>query len=278
MDELRGKVAVVTGGASGIGRAMATRFVAEGMQVVVADVERPALDQAVHDLGGPDAGVFGVLTDVSKGESVEALAAATLDRFGRVDVVCNNAGVAGGGGPIWEVTQDDWAWTLNVNLWGVVHGVRVFTPLLLAQGTGHIVNTASAAGVIAGPLLGAYSVSKHAVVALSETLACDLAMSGSKVGVSVLCPGFVRTNLADGDRNRPDELGDTNTAAAGTREFLRLLLDAGIDPAEVADGVADAIKADRFYIYTHPHLMAGIESRAAAVVAGEGPPPMAQLF
>ena len=195
MDDLQGKVAVITGGASGIGRAVAGRAAAEGMKVVLGDIEEGPLKEAVGDLTSSGAEALGVVTDVSDGASVEALRDQALDRFGAVHLVHNNAGI-GLGGPIWEVSEEDWRWILGVNLWGVIHGVRTFTPLLVEQGEGHIVNTASIAGFIAAPFLGPYNATKQAVVAISETLFKDLQAVASPVGVSVLCPGFVQTRIA----------------------------------------------------------------------------------
>ena len=203
MEDLQGKVAVITGGASGIGRAVADRAVAEGMKIVLADIEQGPLEAAVDDLTGNGAEALGVVTDVSDAASVRALRDRALDRFGAVHLVHNNAGI-GLGGPIWEVSEADWRWILGVNLWGVVHGVAAFTPLLIEQGEGHIVNTASIAGLIAAPFLGPYNATKQAVVAISETLYKDLQTVGAPVGVSVLCPGFVQTRIAESERNRPD--------------------------------------------------------------------------
>ena len=192
MKDLQGKVAVITGGASGIGRAVADRAAGEGMKIVLGDIEEGPLKEAVDELTGRGAEALGVVTDVSDAASVRALRDRTLDRFGAVHLVHNNAGI-GLGGPIWEVSEEDWRWILGVNLWGVIHGVATFVPLLIAQGEGHIVNTASIAGLTAAPFLGPYNASKHAVVAISETLFKDLQAMGAPVGVSVLCPGFVQT-------------------------------------------------------------------------------------
>src|ERR1700722_16188374 len=203
MEDLGGKVAVITGGASGIGRAVAERAAAEGMQLVLGDIEEGPLQQAVDDLTGAGAEAIGVRTDVADRASVEALRDRALDRFGTVHLVHNNAGV-GLGGPIWEVSEEDWRWILGVNLLGVAHGIATFVPLLSEQGEGHVVNTASIAGLATAPFLGPYNATKQAVVAISETLHKDLQASGvSGVGVSVLCPGFVQTRIGESDRNRP---------------------------------------------------------------------------
>src|SRR3989454_8974881 len=206
MKEFRDRVAVVTGAASGIGRGLAERFAAEGMKVVLADVEQSALDQADAEMRERGATVLPVRTDVSKPQQMEQLAQQTLEAFGAVHIVCNNAGVGGPGGPVWERTLADWQWVLGVNLWGVIHGIRTFVPIMLRQETeGHIVNTASVAGLVSLPMLTIYDVTKHGVVTLSESLYQELAMSGSRLRVSVLCPGFVSTNIMDADRNRPPQ-------------------------------------------------------------------------
>ncbi|MGH9187593.1 MAG: SDR family NAD(P)-dependent oxidoreductase [Acidimicrobiales bacterium] len=279
MEDLGGKVAVVTGAASGIGRALARRFASEGMGVVLADVERPALEAAASDLaeqpGGAD--VLAVPTDVSDGAQVAALAKTAGERFGAVDILCNNAGVSGAFGPIWTLSGDDWRWTLDVNLWGVIHGIRAFVPGMVERGEGHVVNTASLAGVITAPMMGPYSATKHAVVAISEVLAADLTMAGSGVGVSVLCPAWVNTNIADSARNRPERLGGGGEAAnvdSETQTFARSLLASGLDPADIAEAVVAAVRANRFYVFTHPETAPAVRARFDAVIAGEGPPPM----
>jgi NAD(P)-dependent dehydrogenase (short-subunit alcohol dehydrogenase family) len=204
--DLRDRTAVITGGASGIGRAMAGRFAAEGMKIVLADVEAEALDRAVEELRGRGAAAVGVRADVSRAGDVEAIAAEAERAFGPVHVLCNNAGVAAGG-PLWKLSEADWAWVLGVNLWGVVHGIRAFVPRMIEHGgEGHVVNTASVAGLAAGPWFGPYCASKHAVVAISETLHHELALTGSAIKVSVLCPGFVKTRIAESHRNRPADL------------------------------------------------------------------------
>ncbi len=205
MEDLQGKVAVITGGASGIGRAVAERAAAEGMKIVLGDIEEGALAQAVDDLTAAGAEAIGVVTDVADRASVEALRDRALDRFGAVHLVHNNAGI-GLGGPIWEVTEEDWRWILGVNLWGVIHGVATFTPLLIEQGEGHIVNTASIAGLIVAPFLGPYNATKQAVVAISETLFKDLQTVAAPVGVSVALPRL-RADAHCGVRPEPTGLG-----------------------------------------------------------------------
>jgi NAD(P)-dependent dehydrogenase (short-subunit alcohol dehydrogenase family) len=262
MDDLGGKVAVVTGGASGIGRAMAARFAVEGMQVVIADVEQAALDATAAELG-----VVGVVTDVRDVASVQGLADQVVARFGAVHLIANNAGV-GGGGRIRDCTLEDWNWVLGVNLWGVVHGVQAFLPLLLANPDGgHIVNTASMAGHIAPPGLGPYVTSKYAVVGLSETLAAELEQDGAPVHVSVVCPGFVRTNIYTSQRNRPVDLGPPPERPLFSDETMAMIDAASIDPAVVADAVVDAVRHNRFWVFTHPDLMDAIESRLQRIVA-----------
>ena len=263
MRELRGKTAVVTGAASGIGRALAHRFAAEGMQVVLADIEPGPLEEAAAALRDEGATVLAVPTDVSRGDQVQALADRAVERFGRVDVVCNNAGVSVGG-PIWECTVADWEWVLGVNLWGVIHGVRTFVPILLRQGgEGHVVNTASVAGLTSGPFMGIYNVTKHGVVTLSETLHKDLRLLGSSIRVSVLCPGFVNTRIADSDRNRPSPLANPveRERPEELERMIRAMLASGLPPAQVAAMVVDAIRTERFYVLTHPDLTRLVRQR-----------------
>jgi len=273
MEDLRGKVAVITGGASGIGRAVADRAAAEGMHVVLGDIEEGPLKEAVGDLTSSGAEALGVVTDVADGASVRNLRDAALDRFGAVHLVHNNAGI-GLGGPIWEVSEEDWRWILGVNLWGVIHGVRTFTPLLIEQGDGHIVNTASIAGLIAAPFLGPYNATKQAVVAISETLFKDLQSVGAPIGVSVLCPGFVQTRIAESERNRPDWAPDRSVeGAVELRGAVQNMVDGGIAASAVADRVIDAVRANTFYILTHPELEGAITTRFDDIVQGRSPSP-----
>lgn len=269
MDDVRGKVAVVTGGASGIGRGMATRFKAEGMHVVIADIEDGPLAAAAAEIGG-----FGVRTDVTDADSVAALAAATIERFGAVHVVCNNAGV-GGGGLIKDLTLKDWRWVIDVSLWGVIHGIHSFLPHLLQNADGgHIVNTASVAGLMAGPGIGPYNAAKYGVVAISETLAAELAAEQSQVGVSVLCPGYVKTNIFTSQRNRPAALRNERpkTAARGANQQIADELQAqGLDPAVVAGMVFDAIRSGQLFILTHPEFVPAIVARTARIEASATP-------
>ncbi len=255
MNEFSGKVAVVTGAASGMGRAFAERFAKEGVRIVMADIEQNALDRAVQELRDQKFDVTGVVTDVSKRESVQALSRAALDAYGKVHIVFNNAGVDGYlDGAIWEATPKDWQWTFGVNFWGVVHGVETFMPILLAQDEeGYMVNTSSATALVRGSNM--YAITKHAVRALSETINAQLKQRQAKVGISVLCPGVVNTRLFEGARNRPAELrNDTPPANAAAGDAMRKgWLERApqfMKPAEVADIVIQAIREEQFYILT----------------------------
>jgi NAD(P)-dependent dehydrogenase (short-subunit alcohol dehydrogenase family) len=279
MQELSGRVAVVTGAASGIGRGLAERFAAEGMKVVLADVEEQALAAAEADLAATGAEVLAVATDVSSRTSVDDLADASVERFGAVHVLCNNAGVSGGMGPIWQTTEADWQWVLGVNLMGVVHGVQAFVPGMVAHGEpGHVVNTSSVLGLSSGGG-SIYSVSKHAVTRLSEGLYHDLRAAGAPVGVSVLCPGMIATRIVTADRNRPAHL--RNPGIEIPPEMLERrkvmqerFLEMGMPPAEVAGMVVDAIRDDRFYVLTHPGMIwPHVEARVQAILADEPPAP-----
>jgi NAD(P)-dependent dehydrogenase (short-subunit alcohol dehydrogenase family) len=270
-----GRVAVVTGAASGIGLGLSQRFAAEGMRVVMADVEGPALAEVADLLAGRGAEVLPVLTDVSSAEQVDALRDRALEAFGAVHVLCNNAGVSGLGRPMWEMSPRDWEWVLGVNLWGVINGVRAFVPVLMEQDAAHVVNTASLAGLTTG-VLGPYSVTKHAVVALSEGLHFQLAQRAAAVGVSVLCPGWVRTRIGESDRNRPPDVEPGPDLDPQVAAGMRQLLASGMEPLEVAGHVVDAIRGGRFYVLTHPEMSDGIRRRAEEVLAG-GPPGTAFL-
>jgi NAD(P)-dependent dehydrogenase (short-subunit alcohol dehydrogenase family) len=275
-----GRVAVVTGAASGIGLGLAERFAAEGMNVVMADVEEPALAKAAAGVADGiakargSAAVLPVVTDVADRTAVDALRDAALSAFGAVHVVCNNAGVGGPHGPLWECPPGEWDWVLKVNLDGVMNGVRAFMPVLLEQDAGHLVNTSSIFGVFAGTL-GPYGVSKHAVTALTETLHFNLLSLGvTHVGVSVLCPSAVRTNFGTSARNRPAWAGpamirDEAEQASATRfDQLSVL---GASPAEVAGMVADGIRSRRFYILTSDNRHEPVLRRGQEIVTG-GPP------
>jgi NAD(P)-dependent dehydrogenase (short-subunit alcohol dehydrogenase family) len=274
MRELEGRVAVVTGGASGIGRALAQRFAADGMRIVLVDVEAAPLATAVAELEGDGVEVIGVEADVAVAGDVGAVRDRALAAFGAVHVVCNNAGV--GGGSIVDAPLALWEWTIGVNVMGVVHGVHTFLPLLLAQDEGHIVNTASLAGLGGVAGLGIYCTTKFAVVGLSESLHHDLAARGSAVGVSVLCPGFVQTRIGESNRNAPPEVAawaDTPDARV-TAEFAQALAAAGIPPGVVADAVRDAVVARRFYVVPHEHSAVATTRARAEWMAGGEPPRM----
>jgi NAD(P)-dependent dehydrogenase (short-subunit alcohol dehydrogenase family) len=278
MKDFRDKVAVVTGAASGIGRALAGALAAEGMRVVLADVEATALDEAAHAIATSGARTIAVRTDVAKGDQVEALAKAALDAFGAVHVVCNNAGVSVSG-LSWMHTVADWEWVLGVNLWGVIHGVRVFTPILLGQqADGHVVNTASIAGLLSAPGMAVYDVAKHGVVTLSETLHHELRMLGAPIGVSVLCPAWVNTRILDSARNRPATLGATAQTMPGREEIeqmARRILAAGLPPERVAALVVQAIRESRFWIFPHPEWKQFVRTRMEDALEERSPSPSA---
>jgi NAD(P)-dependent dehydrogenase (short-subunit alcohol dehydrogenase family) len=275
MQDLSGKVAVITGGASGIGHAMASRFAEEGMKLVLVDVEEKALAEVGQAFEAAGVEVLTQQLDVSDAQSMDALAQNTIDRFGAVHVVCNNAGV-GSGGLMWELTTEDWEFSLRPNLWGVIHGVRVFGKHLVEQNEGHIVNTASMAGLLSMPGMGPYNVTKHGVVTLSETLHHELTGLGSQVGVSVLCPGHVNTRIWESERNRPEELANTSMdfssdELSDTREMYRQQCEAGMSAQEVAGRVHDAILDGTFYIHTHQNHRKAVEERMRAIIDGKSP-------
>jgi NAD(P)-dependent dehydrogenase (short-subunit alcohol dehydrogenase family) len=261
---LKGRVAVVTGGASGIGRGIAEELIARGVTVVIADIEADVLERTAREIGAT-----AVRADVSDAASVQALADETLKRFGRVDILCNNAGV-GPLGRVEDTTLADWKFVIDVNLWGAIYGVNVFLPHLIANPDGgHIVNTASQAGLVAFPHTGAYAVTKYGVVALTETLAVELAHDHPKVGAGVLCPGPVATNIFKSQRNRPADLGaggladmtdeEMNSGVMGRSQFL--------DPRIVGALVADSIQDGRLYIISHPEMFDIIKPRLDAIAA-----------
>jgi NAD(P)-dependent dehydrogenase (short-subunit alcohol dehydrogenase family) len=270
MEQLSGRIAVITGAASGIGRALADVLAAEGMKLALADVESGPLGLAVADLRAKGAEVLGVVTDVADAGSMDAFAQRTLDHYGAVHVVCNNAGVAGGG-TMWDLTAEDWQFVLGPNLWGVVHGVRVFGRYLVAQNEGHIVNTASVAGLASFPGLGPYNVSKHAVVTLSETLNAELRFAKSEVGVSVLCPGFVNTRIFEPDRHRA-RAGDSRVAQDELgRQIAASVANTFMQPDVVAKQVLDAIRQRRFYVFTHPGTEDVIRRRMEGMLSNTPP-------
>jgi NAD(P)-dependent dehydrogenase (short-subunit alcohol dehydrogenase family) len=272
MELAAGKVAVVTGAAGGIGLALAERFAASGLSVVLADVDGEALDVAADTIAATGVEVLAVPTDVSDESAVQDLAAATMDRFGAAHIVCNNAGVSSMADP-WTGPISSWEWVVGVNMWGVIHGVRAFLPILVGQGDGHIVNTASIAGLLPG-LAPAYDATKHAVVALTEDLYTTLAMTGLPIGVSVLCPGWVRTGIMDADRNWPAHLGERPPDAFGADimgNHVRRAIAEGLTPEAVADMVADAVTALRFWVFPHPAFVEVAERRWQTIAEGLNP-------
>lgn len=254
MYDVNEKTAVVTGAASGMGLAMARSFAQAGMSVVLADIEADRLQEAVMGLTSAGHRAIGVRTDVSKEAQIRSLAEAALDTFGAVHVVCNNAGI-GIGGAVEEMSLDDWRWTLDVDLWSVIYGMRVFLPLLKQQNEGHISATSSMAGLLAGPVLGAYHVAKHGVVALMDTVRIELKLAKSDVHASVLCPGPIDTDITRSSRNRPAELSEHVSTPLEEKFWnnLSAALNAGMDPAEVGELVLDAVRNERFWILTHPN-------------------------
>ena len=277
MQSLAGKVAVVTGAASGIGLALARRFGQDGMRVVMADIEQSALDREAEVLAGEGIDVFARVTDTSLESDVDALAEATLDHFGGVHVVCNNAGVGSRGLKMADLPRRDFEWVIGVNLWGVINGIRAFLPRLLAQDEGHIVNTASVSGLYHHPRMGPYNATKAAVVALSETIRYELDDEGSTVGISVLCPSWVRTNISSAVRNLPERLHYelTPQQAEEMAEYKskrrQQLRDEAIDADDVARQVRDAVLANRFYVITHPESVDNMRARFDRIVNGENP-------
>lgn len=278
MRDLGGKVAVVTGAASGIGRAMAERFAASGMRLVLADIEARPLDEVAGALSAGGTDVLAVPTDVSVAKSVEELAAAASERFGPAHVVCNNAGV-GAGGLTWQIPLSVWRWVVGVNMWGVIHGIAAFLPAMVERGEGHLVNTASVAGLLASPGLTPYAATKHAVVGISESLHHELALAAPGVKVSVLCPGAIATRIVDSERNWPERLGPrpepaTNPVMSEVGEAVRAHIEAGMAPSDVAALVLDAVTEERFWVLTHPEYREPLMRRAD--VAGTGGQP--ELF
>jgi len=275
----KGKVAVITGAASGIGHAMGRCCAAKGMHVVLADVEREALAVTAAELRAGGASVAAVLTDVSRAEDVERLAAKTLERFEAVHLLFNNAGVGLVGPRVWETTYADWEWLLGVNLSGVVHGLRVFVPRMLDQASeSHIVNTASAAGLVSPPGMGLYNACKSGVIALSETLHRELALAEARIKVSVLCPGLVRTRMPESSRNRPTTLqnepeqeAERAVRSAKLQRDLREATEKAMSPSKVANQVFDAIRDERFFIFTHDWLDQALETRTRNVLEGRVP-------
>ena len=276
MEVLKGRVAVVTGGASGIGLAMAEAFGAEGMKLVIADIEAKRLDHAVADLRAKSFEAIGVRTDVSRYADVEALAQTTLKEFGKVHVVCNNAGVSITG-PSWKMSLDDWRWVYDVNFWGVVHGIKVFTPILIEQGEpAHIINTSSEAAFLSIGEHAPYCSSKAAVVSMSIALYSELIVSNTQVGVSVVCPGMVDTQIHRSWRNRPaDDQPWSNRESTDLerRRHTDAFQARGVPSAQVAMHVLDALKTKRFYVFNTDHWQDLIRRQRDIVLGGSNPPP-----
>ena len=281
ISDFKNKTAVITGAGSGFGLECARIGAALGMNLVLADVQQDALDRAAAELTAAGAPVLAMRVDVSKADQVEALGAATLARFGAPNFVFNNAGV-GSGGLIWENTLQDWEWVIGVNLMGVAHGIRVFTPMMLAAAAkdpafqGHIVNTASMAGLLNAPNMGVYNVSKHAVVSMSETLYQDLALVTEQISASVLCPFFVPTGISQSHRNRPDEHKAAGTKPTKSQLIGQAMSDKAVgsgkvSAADVAQKVFDAMVANQFYIYSHPKSIASVQVRMEDVLMSRNP-------
>lgn len=275
MQDFEGRVAVITGAASGFGREFARLGAARGMKLVLADVQADALAATEAELRAAGAEVVSERADVSRAEDVARLAERAYAAFGAVHLLFNNAGV-GSGGLIWENSERDWQWVLGVNLWGVIHGVRQFVPRMLAGGEpGHVVNTASVAGLLNAPNMGVYNVSKHAVVSLTESLYHDLKLVQANIGASVLCPAYVPTGIAQSHRNRPDELRDDAAPTASQRAAQAAISKAvqggRMSAAEVAQATFEAIAAERFYVFTHPQIMPTVELRFADVLQRRNP-------
>jgi NAD(P)-dependent dehydrogenase (short-subunit alcohol dehydrogenase family) len=280
MKQFKDRVAVITGAASGFGREFALIGARLGMKLVLADVQQDALDRFRTELEGQGAQVLGVRCDVRHAQEVQALADQALARFGAIHLVFNNAGV-GSGGVVWENSLADWEWVLGVNLWGVIHGVRTFTPLMLECAKqdpgyeGHIVNTASMAGLLNAPTMGVYNVSKHAVVSLSESLYHDLGLVGAPIGASVLCPYFVPTGISESHLNRPDDVQNdaapTASQLAAQSMIHKAVTSGKVSAAQVAESTFDAIRDGRFYIYSHPEALGGVQRRMEDIVAGRNP-------
>lgn len=275
MQDFAGKIAVITGAASGIGRAIAEQCVALNVKTVLADVEQGALEQAGADLQACGGTVLCVRTDVSKRAEVEALADKAYDAFGQVHLLFNNAGI-GAGGVAWEATWKDWEWAIGVNLWGVINGIKVFLPRMIAQQTEcHVVNTSSGAGLIAGAGSAPYVTTKHAVVALSENLYLGLAQRKSPIKVSVLCPGTTRTNIAFCERNRPEELKNAVEPMTPERQAglaaLKAILEKSTPSEKVAENIFDAIRKEQFYVLTDPRWMEMIQMRVERLLKLENP-------
>jgi NADP-dependent 3-hydroxy acid dehydrogenase YdfG len=272
MKEFGGKVAVITGAGSGFGREFARIAASLNMKLVLADIQADALEATAAELSGAE--VLAVRTDVSKQADMETLAAKTFETYGAVHLLFNNAGV-GVGGFVWENSVADWEWVLGVNVWSVIHGVRLFVPKMLAQGDEcHVVNTASVAGLLSAQTMGVYNVSKHSVVTLSETLYQDLRVSGANIGVTVLCPAFVSTGIANSERNRPAELGAgplTESQKISQAATNKAVGSGKLTAADVAAKTFECIRENRFYCITHPKILGSVELRLEDILAQRNP-------
>jgi NAD(P)-dependent dehydrogenase (short-subunit alcohol dehydrogenase family) len=274
MKDFAGKVAVITGAGGGFGREFARAAAALGMHLVLADIEKDVLDTVADELRESGARIIELRVDVSKAADMERLRDAAYEHFGAAHLLFNNAGV-GAGGFLWESTVADWEWVLGVNLWSVIHGIRLFVPKMLAQGDEcHIVNTASVAGLLSAQMMGVYNVSKHAVVTLSETLFHDLRTAGANIGVTVLCPAFVATGIAASERNRPGDLRNaeqTESQKRAAAAMAKAVSSGRITAADVAAKTFDAIKKNQFYCLTHPNIMGAVEMRMQDILARRNP-------
>ena len=274
MQDLKGKTAVVTGAAAGIGLAMAEAFSREGMNIVLADLDRVNLDRAAARLTAAGPNALAVPTDVTKPEDLENLAAKAYERYGSVELLCNNAGVLGPILPSWQQPLENWRWVFDINVQGVVNGIHAFVPKMIEQeGESYVLNTGSIAGMITGPFFAPYNASKHAVVALSECLHHELRAVGAKVQVGVLCPGWVNTRLANTEEKLPAELASVNAAqkqaelVAEREKSVRQMVANSISPAEIAEIAVQAVKAGQFYIFPHPERKADVEARTSEILA-----------
>jgi NAD(P)-dependent dehydrogenase (short-subunit alcohol dehydrogenase family) len=280
MDQFQGKVAVITGAASGLGRELARKGAALGMKLVLADIDGEALAATVDALVAAGAHAIGVPTDVSNGDAVQALADRVLAAYGAVHLLFNNAGV-GASGFVWEMSANDWEWVFGVNVMGVAHGVRVFTPIMLRQSEpAHIVNTASVAGLLSPPSMGVYNASKHAVVSLTETLYRDLRNVGAPIGCSLLCPAFFPTGIADGEHARPEHLRNeaplTASQVLAARQLRKAVRSGRLSAADIAEATFDAVRMGRFYILTHPAILESVHLRHEDIEQSRAPTDVAE--
>lgn len=277
MKDFKDKVAVITGGAAGLGKAMAERFANEGVKLVLADIEKPVLDKTVAEFKSKGVDCIGVVGDVSKEATIQNMLDEALKAYGKVNILCNNAGVASGG-KTWERSTKDWEWVMGVNLWSVIHGIRLFVPQMLGQGDEcHIVNTASMAGLTSNPFMATYNVTKHGVVTLSETLFQELKLMQTKIGVSVLCPAWVKTNIHESDRNRPADLIDpgadetVDPMGQMLEAQVKQLIATGLEPAVIGEAVFNAVKDQTFYILTHDDTIPAVQRRMDEIINRKDP-------